>query len=215
MVRVPAAGAACDHLASAAPQGGSPQEDEKRIMRRLSPIGLVAVAALVIGAPATAVSVAGYLSTPMGDQPVTNPQIRIVSPVSDLARIHRGQPIVIRAAWKDFDYRPDLRTPNAGSSLGSESQVVVDGVVQGHAHAYLQPVNTDGSIASASPVSFCVLTTIVSEDGNDGIAEGTCPAVPRGVYRLSVELQTNAHVAILKNGPQAVPSSDTVTIRVP
>jgi len=184
-------------------------------MRRPSVLSLVAVAALVVAAPVAAVSVAGTISTPMGEQPTVNPQIRIQSPVGSAAsRIRRDAPITIRATWKDFDYRPELRTPNAGSTLGSESQVVVGGRVQGHAHAYLQPLNADGSIAAAAPVSFCVLTTVVTRDGYDGIAEGTCPGVPAGSYRLSVELQSNAHVGILKSGPQAVPSSDTLTVRV-
>lgn len=184
-------------------------------MRRPSVLSLVAVAALAIAAPVAAVSVAGTISTPMGEQPTVNPQIRIVSPVGVAAgRLRRDSAIVIRARWKDFDYRPELRTPNAGSTLGSLSQEVVDGRVQGHAHAYLQPLRADGSIADAAPVSFCVLTTVVNRDGYDGVAEGSCPGVTAGTYRLSVELQTNAHVGILKNGPQAVPSSDTLIVIV-
>ena len=77
-----------------------------------------------------------------------------------------------------------------------------------------QPVTLDGSIPSAAPSSFCVLTTIVNSNGYDGLAEGSCTAPAPGLYRLSVEMQSNAHVSILKNGPQAVPSSDTRVVRV-
>jgi hypothetical protein len=59
-----------------------------------------------------------------------------------------------------------------------------------------------------------VLTTIVSSQDYDGVAEGSCPAPAPGLYRLSVEMQSNSHVSILKNGPQAVPSSDTRIVRV-
>lgn len=184
-------------------------------MRRPSVLSLVAVAAIAVAAPVAAVSVAGTISTAMGEQPTVNPQIRIGAPVGVAAgRLRRDAAITIRARWKDFDYRPELRTPNAGSTLGSEPQVVVEGRAQGHAHAYFQPLRADGSIADAAPASFCVLTTVVTRDGYDGVAEGTCPGLAAGTYRLSVELQSNAHVGILKSGPQAVPSSDTIIVIV-
>lgn len=181
-----------------------------RISRR---VAIATVAALSLAAPAAAIGVAAYIDTPMGEQPTVNPQVRLLNPLAAV-RLRGATTITVQVAYKDFDNRPDLRTPNAGSTLGSQSQVTTEGRVQGHVHAYFQPITTDGSIPSASPSSFCVLTTIVSSQGYDGIAEGTCPAPAPGLYRLSVEMQSNSHVSILKNGPQAVPSSDTRIVRV-
>ena len=185
-----------------------------RFIPRLSQrVAVATVAVLAVAAPAAAVGIASYISTPMGEQPTVNPQVRLVNPLASV-RLRGATTITVQAAYKDFDNRPDLRTPNAGSTLGSQSQVTTEGRVQGHIHAYFQPVTLDGSIPSAAPSSFCVLTTIVNSNGYDGLAEGSCTAPAPGLYRLSVEMQSNAHVSILKNGPQAVPSSDTRVVRV-
>lgn len=177
------------------------------------PAGLLL--AFAVAAPVSGAIAARTISTAMGDQPTNDPQVRITAPVGAPAgRLRRGQPIVVRAYFSDFDNRPELRTANAGVSLGSLPQVVVDGRAQGHAHAYLQPILADGRLASTVPVSFCVLTDVTWRDGYESVAQGTCPAVEPGLYRLSVELQSNAHVGILKSGPQAVPSSDLVIVVV-
>jgi hypothetical protein len=43
---------------------------------------------------------------------------------------------------------------------------------------------------------------------------GNCPPVTeRGVYRVSAEFRSNSHIAILKVGPQDVPTSDNRDIR--
>lgn len=160
------------------------------------------------------VSVLGrYIETPMGQQPTVNPSLRLLSPTTE-GRVRRNEPVTIRVAYQDFDFRPELRTPNAGATLGSAPQVVVDGVVQGHIHGYLVPITDDGSVPSAQSTSFCVLTRSPERAGYSGIAEGECPGVPAGDYRVSVEFQTNSHAAVLKNGPQAAPTADAVIVRV-
>ena len=174
----------------------------------------LALVAVAVAAPVAAVSISRIISTTMGEQPSVNPQVRILTPTPGTPTYSRLKPIPVRAAYQEFDHRPDLRTPNAGTSLGSEPQVVTDGRVQGHIHAYLQPLNADGSLGSSTPVSFCVLVTTESSDGYNGIASGSCPAVPAGWYRLSVDMQSNSHVAVLKNGPQSVPTADSIIVRV-
>jgi hypothetical protein len=163
---------------------------------------------------ALSAAVARVISTAMGEQPTVSPSVRIVAPSQFGATLRRNEPVTIRAAYRDFDYRPELRTPNAGATLGSQSQVVVDGVAQGHMHGYLQLIPQDGSMPSIESASFCVLERVVSRSGYDGIAEGDCPGVPPGDYRLSVEFQSNSHVTILKNGPRAAPTADIITVRV-
>ncbi|MFZ9483171.1 MAG: hypothetical protein ACO3AV_09755 [Ilumatobacteraceae bacterium] len=174
----------------------------------------LALVAVAIAAPVAANSINRIISTPMGTQPTVNPQVRILTPNPGVPTYSRLQRVPIRVAYQQFDHRPDLRTPNAGATLGSESQVVTEGRVQGHIHAYLQPLNADGSLGSSTPASFCVLDVTESSNGYDGIASGSCPAVPAGWYRLSVDMQSNSHVAVLKNGPQSVPTADSITIKV-
>jgi len=154
-----------------------------------------------------------YIETPMGQQPTVNPSLRLLSPTTE-GRVRRGEPVTIRVAYRDFDFRPELRTSNAGATLGSAPQDVVDGVVQGHMHGYLVPILADGSVPSAQSTSFCVLTRSAERTGYSGIAEGECPGVPAGDYRVSVEFQTNSHAAVLKNGPQAAPTADAAIVRV-
>jgi len=167
---------------------------------------------LQTGARAIAAFAARFLDTPLGSQPAITPSLRILTP-SSTGRVRANTPVTIRVRYADFDNRPELRTPNAGATLGSEPQVLTEGRVQGHIHGYLQRLPEDGSLPDVNATSFCVLER-VERAGFDGIAEGECPAVPAGQYRLSVEFQTNSHTAILKDGPRAVATSDVITVRV-
>lgn len=162
----------------------------------------------------TVSSVVGrFIETPLGTQPAVSPSLRIEAP-SAMGRIAANTPVTIRVRFTNFDYRPDLRTPNADATLGSHSQVLTDGFVQGHAHGYLQRLPEDGSMPDIQASSFCVLVRTVEKAGYDGVAEGDCPGVPPGDYRLSAEFQTNSHTAILKNGPRAAPTADALIVRV-
>lgn len=154
-----------------------------------------------------------FVETALGQQPAVTPMLRIESPTSS-GRVRRGEPVTIRVRYRDFDFRPELRTPNAGATLGSQPQTVVDGVVQGHIHGYLQRLPENGALPDADAVSFCVLERTVERRGHSGVAEGECPGVEPGEYRLSAEFQTNSHTAILKTGPRATITADVVTIRV-
>jgi hypothetical protein len=163
---------------------------------------------------AVAAFVGRFLDTPLGTQPIITPSLRIERPTGE-GRVRRDQPVTIRVRYADFDMRPELRTPNAGATLGSEPQVVTDGYVQGHVHGYLQALDRRGrALPDVNATSFCVLERVVVRRGYHGVVEGECPGVPAGEYRLSVEFQTNSHTAILKDGPRAVPTSDVLTIRV-
>jgi len=154
-----------------------------------------------------------YLDTPLGTQPIVTPSMRIESP-SASGRVPANESVTIRVRYRNFDNQPDLRTPNAGATLGSLPQVLTDGYVQGHIHGYLQRIPEDGSIPPIDATSFCILTRVVERSGFDGVAEGDCPAVPAGDYRLSAEFQTNSHTAILKDGPRATPTADVLLLRV-
>ena len=153
------------------------------------------------------------LDTPLGAQPRITPSLRIASPSSN-GRVVANQPITIRVRYENFDNRPELRTAPADVSLGSLPQVLTDGYVQGHVHGYLQRIDDDDNFPDVNATSFCVLTRVVTRVGYNGVAEGECPAVPAGKYRLSVEFQTNSHTAILKDGPRATPTSDIAMVRV-
>jgi hypothetical protein len=166
------------------------------------------------GMMATLAAFAGrMLDTPLGEQPRITPSLRIESP-STTGRVVANQPVTIRVRYANFDNQPALRTPNAGVTLGSQPQVLTDGFVQGHIHGYLQRIDRTGALPDVNATSFCVLERIVERHGYDGVAEGECPAVPPGEYRLSVEFQTNSHTSILKDGPRATPTADLLTVRV-
>jgi len=166
------------------------------------------------GVLATLVAFAGrMLDTPLGAQPRITPSLRIESPATT-GRVVANQPVTIRVRYANFDNQPALRTPNAGATLGSQPQVLTDGFVQGHIHGYLQRLDGTGAMPDVNATSFCVLERIVEQRGYDGVAEGECPAVPAGDYRLSAEFQTNSHTAILKDGPRATPTADIITVRV-
>jgi hypothetical protein len=154
-----------------------------------------------------------FIDTALGEQPAVTPMLRIDSPTFD-GRVRRDTPVTIRVRYADFDFRPELRTPNAGATLGSLPQTVVDGVVQGHIHGYLQRLPDDGSLPDANATSFCVLERSVTRTGYDGVAEGECPGVPAGTYRLSAEFQSHSHTAILKTGPRATVTGDVIIVKV-
>lgn len=154
-----------------------------------------------------------FIETALGEQPTVTPMMRIESP-REQGRVRANQPVTIRVRYSNFDFRPELRTPNAGATLGSQPQKVVDGVVQGHIHGYLQRLPEDGSVPAADAISFCVLERTVQRTGYSGIAEGECPGVEPGTYRLSAEFQSNSHTAILKTGPRATVTGDVLTVRV-
>jgi hypothetical protein len=156
---------------------------------------------------------ARFINTALGEQPRVTPMMRIESPTQE-GRVRANELVTIRVRYSSFDFRPDLRTPNAGTTLGSQPQTVVNGVVQGHIHGYLQRLPDDGSLPDANAVSFCVLDRSVERNGYDGIAEGECPAVAPGTYRLSAEFQSHSHTSILKTGPRATVTGDLLTVRV-
>ena len=164
-------------------------------------------------AVAASTFVARFIDTPLGEQPIITPSLRIESPSTN-GRVRRDEPVTIRASYANFDYRADLRTPNAGATLGSLPQVVTDGYVQGHMHGYLQALPRNGELPDINATSFCVLERVVRRRGYAGIVEGECPGVPAGDYRLSIEFQTNSHTAILKDGPRATPTADVIEIKV-
>jgi hypothetical protein len=166
--------------------------------------------ALVQGAMASLVR---FIDTSLGEQPTVTPMMRIESP-DGAGRVRADAPVTIRVRYSNFDFRPELRTPNAGATLGSLPQTVVDGVVQGHIHGYLQRLPDDGSLPDANAVSFCVLERTVARTGYQGVAEGECPGVPAGTYRLSAEFQSHSHTAILKTGPRATVTGDVITVRI-
>jgi hypothetical protein len=166
------------------------------------------------GVFATIAAFAGrMLETPLGAQPRVTPSLRIESP-STTGRVPADQPVTIRVQYANFDNQPALRTPNAGATLGSQPQVLTDGYVQGHIHGYLQRLDRGGAMPDVNATSFCVLERVVARQGYHGVAEGVCPAVPAGEYRLSVEFQTNSHTAILKDGARATPTADIILVRV-
>jgi hypothetical protein len=141
------------------------------------------------------------------------PSLRIASP-SSTGRVVANRPVTVRVRYAHFDDRPERRTPDAGATLGSAPQTLTDGYVQGHIHGSLQALPGAGRMPDVNATSFCVLERVVERHGYSGVAEGECPAVPPGEYRLSVEFQTNSHTAILKDGPRATPTSDVVLVRV-
>lgn len=189
------------HSAHAAHGHGAPSLDAQPTSR------LSAAVAQVAG------FVARFLATPLGEQPMITPSLRILSP-GETGRVRANTPVTIRVQYADFDNRPDLRTPNAGSTLGSQPQVLTEGRAQGHIHGYLQRLPENGQLPDVNATSFCVLERVRTRTGFDGIAEGECPGVTPGEYRLSVEFQTNSHTAILKDGPRAVATSDVIRVRV-
>lgn len=175
-------------------------------MRKLL-AGLLATGLTLIVA---AVAYGAFLGGPIGEQPTVTPQMRIQGQdVSGRLLIRADAPIPVRIAYRDFDFQPALRCGPAGPCTGTSPQTVVDGRAQGHIHVYLQRVT--GEFPNVDSDSFCIPPTREGT-GFDGVAVGNCPAVPKGLYRITAEFQSNAHLNALKaeNRPQDVPTSDAI-----
>jgi hypothetical protein len=127
--------------------------------------------------------------------------------------VRAGEPLVVRVAFKDLAYRPDLRTSPADGTLGTVPQVVVDGRVQGHIHVYAQRLGAASNLAAP----FCIfeLEHLVSQDGFDGVAERTCGSLTPGSWRVVVDVNTDSHDAVLKANPRHLPATDAVRVFVP
>jgi hypothetical protein len=165
--------------------------------------------ALILFFGLTAVAGAAFLGGPIGQQPTVSPQMRIVGPHVFRA----GEPVPVRVAYQDFDLQPQLRCGPAGPCTGSSPQTVVDGRAQGHIHVYLQRVT--GGFENVDSDSFCIPATKTLSGDYEGTASGNCAAVPKGLYRMTAEFQSNSHLSALKaeNKPQDVPPSDATYVR--
>jgi hypothetical protein len=183
-------------------------------MRRILLAATTIVAVLaVLALPALA---ATFLDVPRGARPDVTPELRILHPAApgrSPVVLRPGQPLVVRVAFRDLVYRPDLRTAPAGITLGTVPQVVVDGRVQGHIHVYAQRLDATDNLADP----FCIfeLEHLVEEDGYDGIAERTCGTLTPGDWRLVVDVNTDSHDAVLKNNPRHLPATDALRVFVP
>jgi hypothetical protein len=183
-------------------------------MRRLLlAVTTIAAVLAVLAIPALASS---FLDTPRGERPDVTPELRILRPAAPgqgPVVLRPGQPLVVRVAFRDLVYRPDLRTAPAGATLGTLPQVVVDGRVQGHIHLYAQRLDATDNLADP----FCIfeLEHLVEQDGYDGIAERTCGSLTPGNWRLVVDVNTDSHDAVLKNNPRHLPATDALRVFVP
>jgi hypothetical protein len=103
-----------------------------------------------------------------------------------------------------------------GGPMGEQPQTVTDGRAQGHIHVYLQREEKDGTWTDVDSDSFCIPAGKTLTGPFEGTASGTCPALPKGLYRMTAELQSNSHVSVLKatNKPQDAPVSDALYCRV-
>jgi hypothetical protein len=155
---------------------------------------------------------AAFLGGPMGEQPDVTAQVRLNMPNV----VKAGEPIPVEVAFKDFDDEPQLRCGPAGPCTGSLPQTVTDGRAQGHIHVYLQREEKDGTWTDVDSDSFCIPAGKTLTGPFEGTASGTCPALPKGLYRMTAELQSNSHVSVLKatNKPQDAPVSDALYCRV-
>ena len=171
-------------------------------MRKL----LAGVLAVGLSLICAALAFGAFLGGPIGEQPTVTPQLRITSPALPFKA---DAPVAVKIAYQNFDLQPQLRCGPAGPCTGTSPQTVVDGRAQGHIHVYLQRVT--GQFPNVDSDSFCIPATKVA-DGFNGTVEGNCPAVPKGLYRITAEFQSNAHLSALKaeNKPQDVPTSDAI-----
>ncbi len=171
-------------------------------------VALIAAGLAVIIVPlALGVFPVPALETPMGNQPIRTPELRILAPTRV---VHPGKLIPVRIAFTDFDFQPGLRCNPATTCTGQGAQTLnAAGLAQGHIHVYIQKGT---GLGDPDSVSFCIPPTAV-----DGVAIGNCPALAeRGLYRVTAEFQSNSHISILKEAgkPQDAPTSDAVVIRV-
>jgi hypothetical protein len=155
---------------------------------------------------AAVVASGALLSGPIGQQPDVTPQLRVVTP---LVSFQSGQPIAVKVQYKNFDLQPQLRCSPAGPCTGSSPQTVTEGYAQGHIHVYFNRISGTGFVNVDSD-SFCIPATKTLSSPYAGTVEGNCAALPRGVYRVSAEFQSNSHVSVLKgeNKPQDAPTTD-------
>jgi hypothetical protein len=179
-------------------------------MRRLAVAGTLA-GAMIIAVPLALAAhiVDGFISTPMGAQAVTTPQLRVESPTTIFKT---GERIPVKVAYRDFDWQKQRCGP-AGPCLGESSQELSEGgLVRGHIHVYFQRMT--GKFPEVGSNSFCVPEDVTLDGTGGGVVEGTCPAVSQpGLYRVSAEFQSQSHVAILKARAQDMPTTDNLTVR--
>ena len=183
-------------------------------MRRL--VLAAATVAAVLALLALPALAATFLDVPRGERPVVTPELRILRPAAPgkgPVVVAPGDPLVVRVAFRDLVYRPDLRTFPADTTLGTVPQVVVDGRVQGHIHLYAQRL--DATDNRADPFCIFELEHLVEQDGDDGVVERTCGSLAPGDWRLVVDVNTDSHDAVLKATPRHLPATDAIRVFVP
>jgi len=170
------------------------------------------------------VTAVAFVDVPRGERPEFTPTVEILEPVAAgnvgqgaTARLAAGEPLVVRTAFTDLDFRPDLVTAPPDETLATEPQVTVEGRVQGHVHIYAVPA--DGDDNRADPFCIYELEHLVDlngsgGDGFDGIVERECGSLEPGVWQVLVDVNTNAHDSVLKANPRDVPASDSVRVVV-
>ena len=172
---------------------------------------IVAVLLLTFGGLAQAQIPTTYVG---GETDTTTPQVRIVLP---RWKVTAREKFTVRLKFStDFDYcamcAADL--PIGYLQTGQIPQ-------QGHAHAYMQKIYSDGEFRPNVPTqfidsSFCALNRLnpTTEVGPDFVT-GDClaPSEP-GWYRICATLEQDAHGNRNKHHPRAFPSVDCKSIWV-
>jgi len=187
---------------------------------RLTAAAVAVVAVLAVAGPGLA-QLAGTVDTPRGERPEATPTVEILAPTAAgnrgqgaTARLRAGDPLVVRTAFTDLAFRPDLVTEPPEDTLATVPQNVVDGRVEGHIHIYATEVGSDDNRADP----FCIYELehrIEGEPGEfAGVAERECGTLTPGVWQILVDVNTNAHDSVLKAHPRDLPASDAVRVVV-
>jgi len=187
---------------------------------KVTAAAVAVVAALGIAGP-TLADLASTEDTPRGERPEVTPTVEILAPAAAgnrgqgaTARLRAGDPLVVRTAFTDLAFRPDLVTAPPEDTLGTVPQNVVDGRVEGHVHIYATEVGSDSNRADP----FCIYELehrIEGEPGEfDGVAERECGTLTPGEWQILVDVNTNAHDSVLKAHPRDLPASDAVRVVV-
>jgi hypothetical protein len=137
------------------------------------------------------------------------PRVRILEP-KDQGTIKAGAPFTIKLETEDFDFAyKKSTTPGGPGRLPARYNQVKQERNSGHVHVYVIGIDESGGYKYfLMPQNFIMPQNFVMP--NKGEFEFT--ALPKGRYKILIELVAHDHTPRVKKHPRDWPSLDIITI---